>query len=77
MIATLCTHGSCVIVGINTGLENQVLTAIMTHASLNAHIVKLCGGIVFILILERILNMQKRQPASSTETNLEPPMNPT
>jgi hypothetical protein len=67
MIVTLSTQGSCVIVGIYTGLENHVVTDIMSQASLNAQIVKLFGEIVFILILERILNMQKRQPASSMQ----------
>jgi hypothetical protein len=72
----------CVIVGIYTGLENHVVTAIMSQASLNAQIVKLFGAIVFIIILEiiileRILNIQKRQPASSTARNMESPMYPT
>jgi hypothetical protein len=56
----------CVIAGVYTGLENHAPTAIMSQASLNAHIVKLFGGIVFIIILEIILNIQERQPASST-----------
>jgi hypothetical protein len=64
----------CVIVGIYTGLENHVVIATMSQASLNAHIVKLFGGTVFIIILERILNIQERQPASSTARNLESPM---
>jgi hypothetical protein len=38
---------------------------------------ELFGGIVFIIILERILNIQERQPASSTARNLESPMQPT
>jgi hypothetical protein len=67
----------CVIMGIYTGLENHVITAFMSQASLNPQIVKLFGGIVFIIILERILNIQERQPASSTARNLESPMYPT
>jgi hypothetical protein len=42
-----------VIVGIYTGLENHVITAIMSQASLKAQIVKLFGGIVSIIILEK------------------------
>jgi hypothetical protein len=66
----------CVIVGIYTGLENHVVTATKSQVSLNAQIVKLFGVIVFIIILERILNIQERQPASSTAINLEYPMHP-
>jgi hypothetical protein len=44
----------CVIVGIYTGLENHVVIATMLQASLKAQIVKLFGGIVFIIIPERI-----------------------
>jgi hypothetical protein len=67
----------CVIVGIYTGMENHVVTATMSQASLNAQIVKLFGGTVSIIILEKILNIQERQPASSTARNLESPMHPT
>jgi hypothetical protein len=67
----------CVSVGIYTGLENQVVTAIMSQASLNAQILKLFGGIVLIIILERILNIQERHPASSTARKLESHMQPT
>jgi hypothetical protein len=67
----------CVIVGIYTGLKNHVVTDIISQASLKAQIVKLCGGTVFIIILERILNIQERQPASSAARNLESPMHPT
>jgi hypothetical protein len=67
----------CVIVGIYTGLENHFVTAIMSQASLNAHIVKLFGGTVSIIIFERILDIQERQLASSTSRNLESPMHPT
>jgi hypothetical protein len=67
----------CVIVGIYTGLEDHVVTDIMSQASLNVQIVKLFGGIIFIIILERILNIQERQPASSTARNLESPMHST
>jgi hypothetical protein len=78
MIFTLAPKADCcVIVGIYTGLENHVITAIMSQASLNAQIVKLFGGIVLIIILERISNIQERQPASSTARNLESPMHPT
>jgi hypothetical protein len=59
----------CVIVGIYIGLENHVVIATMSQA-LNAQIVKLFGGIVFIIILERILNIQEGHPASSTARNL-------
>jgi hypothetical protein len=52
----------CVIVGISIGLENHVVIATMSHASLNAQIVKLFGGIVSIIILEIISNKQERQP---------------
>jgi hypothetical protein len=53
----------CVIVGIHTGLENHVVIDTMLQASLKAHIVKLFGGIVFIIISERISNIQERQRA--------------
>jgi hypothetical protein len=66
----------CVIVGIYTGLENHVITTIMSQASLNAQMVKLFVGTVFIIILERILNIQECQPTSSTARNLEFPMHP-
>jgi hypothetical protein len=66
----------CVIVDIYTGLENHVVIATMSQASLNAQIVKLFGGTVFIIILERIYNIQEKQPASSTARNLESPMHP-
>jgi hypothetical protein len=67
----------CVIVGIYAGLENHIITDIMSQTSLKAQIVKLFGGTVSIIILERILNIQERQPASSTARNLESPMHPT
>jgi hypothetical protein len=66
----------CVIVDIYIGLEYHVVIATMSQASLNAQIVKLFGGIVFIIILERISNIQERQPVSSTARNLESPMHP-
>jgi hypothetical protein len=66
----------CVIVGIYTGLENHVVIATMSQVSLNAQIVKLFGGIVFIIILERISNIQERQRVSSTARNFESPMHP-
>jgi hypothetical protein len=44
----------CVIVGLYTGLENHVVIATMSQASLNAQIVKLFGGTVFIIILELV-----------------------
>jgi hypothetical protein len=67
----------CVIVGIYTEMENHVVTATMSQASLNAQIVKLFGGTVSIIILEQILNIQERQPVSSTARSLESPMHPT
>jgi hypothetical protein len=66
----------CVIVGIYTGLENHVVIATTSQASLNVQIVKLFVGIVFIIILDRISNIQERQPISSTARNLESPMHP-
>jgi hypothetical protein len=48
----------CVIMGIYTGLGHHVITATRSQASLNAQIVKLCGGTFSIIILERILNIQ-------------------
>jgi hypothetical protein len=68
----------CVIAGIYTGLEKHVVIATISQASLNAQIVKLFGGTVFIIILEIILNIQERQPASASSTarNLESPMHP-
>jgi hypothetical protein len=77
-IVTLVPKVDCfVTVDIYTGLENHVITAIMSQASLNAQIVKLFGWIVFIIILERILNIQEHQPTSSTARNLESSMHPT
>jgi hypothetical protein len=53
----------CVILGIYTGLENHVVAAVMSQVLLQANIVKLFGGVVFIIIFERRLNIQERQPA--------------
>jgi hypothetical protein len=64
----------CVIVGIYTGQEHHVVTDIISQVSVKSQIMKLFGGIAFIIILERILNIQERQPASSTARNLESPM---
>jgi hypothetical protein len=58
-----------IFVGIYTGQENHVDIAIISQMPLKAHIMKSFGGIAFIIILERILNIQERMVASSPASN--------
>jgi hypothetical protein len=62
----------CVFVGMSTGKENYaVIAIILSQMPLKSHIVKLFGGVAFIIISERILNIQGRLLTSSTSRNWE------
>jgi hypothetical protein len=60
-----------IFVGIYTGQENHVDIAIISQMPLKAQIVKKIGGIAFIIIFKRILNIQERRPVSPTARNWE------
>jgi hypothetical protein len=66
----------CVFLAMYTGQLYHFTTAIISQKSLKAQIVTLCGGIAFIIILERILNIQERRPTSSAARKWESPIDP-